>query len=108
MLAGCGLGNGAASLSADDRARWRRQARDWLNAEITAQEILVDTPAATRPSRSSLLSVRDDPEYSLLRDAAQWSKFDADEQAQWLSLWRDIDRLLARIDSHSRVPSTAP
>src|SRR5262249_25650933 len=33
-LAGCGLGKDAGSLSAEERTRWRRQARAWLEADL--------------------------------------------------------------------------
>jgi tetratricopeptide (TPR) repeat protein len=108
MLAASGVGGGAASLSPSERARWRRQAREWLGAEIAAQDKSIDSPGATRPALSNLLRLRDHPEYSLLRDAAKWSEFNADEQAQWLSLWRDIDGVLARLPRPATAPSTAP
>jgi len=110
MLTGCGVGKDATSISADDRARWRRQARQWLRAEVEAQAHLPASTAMTQPANpghAHLRELRDDPDFALLRDAAQWSKFDPDEQSEWFALWREIDRLLARVDKPSTSTSPA-
>src|SRR5262249_48183665 len=41
-LAGCGLGDDGAGLSEAERARWRRQARDWLRADLAVWASTLD------------------------------------------------------------------
>src|SRR3954451_22607542 len=45
-LAGNGLGNDGAALSDAERARCRQQARDWLQADLTAWEKILSNGSA--------------------------------------------------------------
>src|SRR5262249_52830376 len=39
VLAGCGQGNDAGKLDAAERDRWRRQALDWLRADLALRDL---------------------------------------------------------------------
>jgi tetratricopeptide (TPR) repeat protein len=45
-LAGCGQGKDAARMDGEERARWRRQARDWLGADLAWWGKAVDKVSA--------------------------------------------------------------
>ena len=51
-LAGCGLGEDGAKLDEAERARWRRQARDWLRADLAVWALTLDS-GSRRPVHSS-------------------------------------------------------
>src|SRR5262249_18723521 len=55
-LVGCGQGEEAAVLDEAERARWRRQALDWLRADLTLlTQRLHDGPPAARAQAQRLL-----------------------------------------------------
>jgi eukaryotic-like serine/threonine-protein kinase len=98
-LAGCGRGNDQPLLDEASRARWRRSALEWLEADLAAwSKILECGPRPARqPIPGMLRQWRDDPDLSGLRDPAALRKLPEDQQKAWRSLWDRIDALLARI-----------
>jgi hypothetical protein len=46
-LAGCGPGDDAGKLDAAERARWRKQAREWLRADLTVWVKMLDGGSPT-------------------------------------------------------------
>jgi hypothetical protein len=56
-LAGCGNGKDTAKLSGDERAAFRKQALDWLRADLVrGPEALAKLPEAERQSWQKLWS----------------------------------------------------
>src|SRR5262249_6292537 len=49
--AGCGLGADGVKLSGAERARWRRQARDWLRADLAARAKTLDNTSGAARTR---------------------------------------------------------
>jgi tetratricopeptide (TPR) repeat protein len=95
-LASSGKGHDAGKLNDDERTRLRRQALDWLRADLAiyAKQL----PAANAQDRTKLQKqmghwLRDD-DLIALRDAAALAKLAADERAAWLQLWADVEKLL--------------
>jgi hypothetical protein len=97
-LASAGRGDDAGTLDARERARLRRQALDWLRADLHAWARLAsdgnsrdrdDANGALRQWRETidLTSVRHP--WSLLRLAAE-------ERRPWQHFWADVDALRAR------------
>ncbi len=70
-LAGCGQGADASKLGQAERERWRKQARQWLKADLAAWTRKVEAgPAATRGlARRHLTHWRSDPDLAGLREA---------------------------------------
>jgi hypothetical protein len=95
-LAGSGKGHDAGKLNDDERARLRRQALDWLRADLAiyAKQL----PAANALSRTMLQKqmehwLRDD-DLIALRDAAALARLAADEREAWQQLWAEVETLL--------------
>src|SRR5262249_18409084 len=71
-LAGCGLGQDAGELDERERARWRKQALDWLQADLASWDpVLQRNASPIQEAARSYLELRQrDPALAGLRDAA--------------------------------------
>jgi serine/threonine-protein kinase len=97
-LAGCGRGADGAKLSEAERARWRKQAREWLRADLAGLVGWLDgDPAARRGLvRQALTRWRHEPDLACVRDQGELDKLAADERKEYLALWADVAAALAR------------
>src|SRR5262249_42170598 len=97
-LAGCGRGKDADKLDDKERARLRRQALDWLCAELEAQGRLLDK----EPARAAANVARDlqhrlaDPDFAGVREPKQLAKLPEAERPAWRKLWKDVSDMLKR------------
>jgi serine/threonine-protein kinase len=96
--AGCERGEDATGLGEGERKRLRDQAREWLRAELAARARALDTSAAaTREThRLALTRWRSDPDLAGLREPAELGMLPANERKEFITLWADLDDLLAR------------
>jgi Flp pilus assembly protein TadD len=95
VLASAGQGRDAAGLDEKERVAWRRQALEWLQADLAAWEKLAANKAAVR---RQFQHWRKNPDLVSVRDAAALAKLPADERAAWQKLWADVDALLQRVN----------
>jgi hypothetical protein len=92
-LAGCGRGDDAAKLEADEQARLRSLALGWLQEELTqsAQELAANRPAV----QQRLRSWQADLNLAGVRQPDQLAKFPPTEQEAWRRLWAQVAELAA-------------
>jgi tetratricopeptide (TPR) repeat protein len=97
-LAAAGKGEDAAKLQDKERARLRRQALDWLQADLAAW-----TKEATKGSASAKAAVRQtlehwqkDSDLAGVRDKAALAKLPKEEQQAWRKLWADVEAVRKR------------
>jgi tetratricopeptide (TPR) repeat protein len=97
-LAAAGKGEGAAKLDDKQRATLRRQALDWLKADLTAWTRLLDRGAAqARPLAQRMLRHwQRDPDLAALRDKDALAGLPQDQRQAWGRLWADVADLLKR------------
>jgi serine/threonine-protein kinase len=97
-LAGCGLGSDGAKLSMTERSAWRRQACEWLRADLAACTKLLDgqAPDSRILVRNPLVNWKADPDLAGLREASEIDRLSPDEKPEWLALWQAVDTLLSR------------
>ena len=95
--AGCGRGTDAASLDEQERACWRAQAKEWLQADLTDWRRTFETdPTIARALQQRLGEWRSRVELVCIRDRTEIEKLPADERHDWLALWDDVAALLTR------------
>jgi serine/threonine-protein kinase len=90
--AGSGIGDDDVSLDEAERARWRRQAREWLRADLELRTKLLDDASAVGLSLSTWQA---DPSLAGVRDAPALAKLTPDERGDWQHLWADVEALRA-------------
>ncbi len=98
-LAGCGFGtDGAANLSEVERTRWRKQARDWLQADLAAWAKKLDSGFATNRVQvpKILKAWQADADLAGLREQNGLVKLPADERTECLDLWNKVAAVLNR------------
>jgi eukaryotic-like serine/threonine-protein kinase len=97
-LAGCGLGEDGATLDEAERARWRRQARDWVRADLAVWAMTLDSgsPAAHARVRKMLTHWQVDPDHAGLRESSAMDKLSMDERKECVALWQAVGNLLRR------------
>jgi serine/threonine-protein kinase len=98
--AGCGQGTDAAGVEEAERARWLKQAREWLRADLAAWVRLLDTDPATARGvvRKALTRWREDPDLACVREPGELDKLVADERKEYLALWAEVAAVLARTE----------
>jgi serine/threonine-protein kinase len=99
-LAGCGLGDDADKLNETERARWRKQARDWLKADLTlwTKMVATATGSGTAPdlAKKTLTQWKIEPDLAGLREPNALDKLPADERKEYIALWQSVADLLER------------
>jgi serine/threonine-protein kinase len=97
-LAGCGLGKDGAKLGEAQRTRWRKQARNWLQADLAAWATILDSSsrAASLRVRKLLEQWQTDPDLAGLRESSALEKLSAEERKECLTLWQEVGNLLQR------------
>jgi serine/threonine-protein kinase len=98
-LVGCGGGEDGGALSEAERARWRKQARAWLQAELAACAKKLDSrPVADHVQVQQMLPHwQSDPDLAGLREPHALAKLSADERKEWLALWDEVGALISRL-----------
>jgi tetratricopeptide (TPR) repeat protein len=96
-LAGCGAGEDAARLTDADRAALRKQAHDWLRADLDAWRGLLDKdPDKARPVVAQQVQPwLDDPDFNGVRGTDSVGKLPEAERNDWQKLWADVAATLA-------------
>jgi serine/threonine-protein kinase len=97
-LAGCGLGEDGAKLSMAERTIWRRQARDWLRADLAAcARSLESRSEESRVLVKKVLAKwKSDPDLAGLREPSAMDRLSAGERDECQSLWQAVDHVLRR------------
>jgi serine/threonine-protein kinase len=97
-LAGCGQGQDAGGLDAKERARLRRQALDWLRAELEAtRRQLEKEPAEARPVVvQQMQHWLGDPDFAGVRGPDALGRLPEAERPAWEKLWREVEGLRQR------------
>jgi serine/threonine-protein kinase len=96
-LAGCGQGKDDPPLGETAKERSRKQALDWLKADLAAwSKVLQTGPANARKAIvKTLQDWRVDTDLAGLRDTEALKRLTAAEQAACRALWAELDALLA-------------
>jgi tetratricopeptide (TPR) repeat protein len=97
-LAGCGQGEDGDKLSTEERARWREQARAWLQADLALLAGKLDggTAAGRAQVRTKLTRWQADPDLAGLRDPSALDRMTAEEREKCVALWNEVNALLNR------------
>jgi WD40 repeat protein/tetratricopeptide (TPR) repeat protein len=95
VLASAGRGEGAADLTEAERADWRRQALDWLRADLAALKKALDgdPPAAVASVYPAVSAWRADPDLATVRDQPETSRLTREEQEAWAAFWSEVESL---------------
>jgi tetratricopeptide (TPR) repeat protein len=109
-LAGSGQGKDDPPLDEPARVRWRKQALDWLKADVAAwNKILKEgPPQARQPIPETIQHWKTDPDLAALRDPAALAKLPADEQNACRALWANVDATLRRAHNGQAQRSRPP
>jgi serine/threonine protein kinase/Flp pilus assembly protein TadD len=99
--AGCGQGKDIDKLDSGDRARLRRQALDWLRADLEAWgRLLEKAPDKARSAARVTSTLRHwlvDADFAGVREPEALAKLPEAERQPWQKLWGDVAATLARI-----------
>jgi tetratricopeptide (TPR) repeat protein/tRNA A-37 threonylcarbamoyl transferase component Bud32 len=103
-LAGCGQGADGAVTHEQQRRRWRRQALQWLRAELAlwSKQREASKPFLDSAIRQLLANWRGDPHLAGLRDEAELAWLPEDERVAWRRFWFDVRELFERTAKGAR------
>jgi tetratricopeptide (TPR) repeat protein len=103
-LASCGQGEDARSLDDKERARLRRQALDWLQADLAAWgRLLEKEPAKAGPAvMQQMQHWKDDADFVGVRGVETLGRLPAAERPDWQKLWQEVEDLRQRAAAAAR------
>ena len=106
-LAAAGQGEDAAKLDDAERTRLRKQALEWLRADLALRTKQLETgkPADRAEVQQTMRHWQQDTDLAGIRDAAALAKLPADEQKACTQLWADVAALLKKANAPPSLAS---
>jgi tetratricopeptide (TPR) repeat protein len=106
VLAGCGQGNDADKLDTKERARLRRQALDWLRADLKEYRQAMEKSAgkAGPAVAQRMQHWLQDADFAGVRGPASLAQLPEAERQEWQKLWQEVEALR---QSATRQPTAA-
>src|SRR5262249_50517704 len=103
-LAGCGRGRDAAGLNEEERARWRKQAHEWLRADLAllARRLESDTSADRTVVRQTLERWSADARLDGVRGAEALGKLPAAERPGWAEFWAEGEAMRKKVPEETK------
>jgi hypothetical protein len=97
-LAGAGQGQEKPPLDETDKARWRKQATDWLRADLVfwSKQAQSGQPQARAHVSHKLQHWKVDSDLAGIRDEKAIKALPDDEQKACRALWAEVDAVLAK------------
>ncbi|HZV08052.1 MAG TPA: hypothetical protein VE999_23415, partial [Gemmataceae bacterium] len=97
-LAGCGQGEDAMDLDENHCAHLRRQALDWLRADLKAwRSLLAKDQAKAQPVVAKQMQHwQVDPDFAGVRGMEALDKLPQAERMEWQQLWQEVETLRHR------------
>ncbi len=92
-LAGCGKGKDASGLDDNERARLRKQALDWLRADLTAWRNVLEKDKTAPVVGQHMQHWLDDADFNGVRGAEALAKLPEAERGDWQRLWEEVAAL---------------
>lgn len=105
--AGCGQGEDSGELDDAERSRWRRQALDWLTAELAAWSKPGAWPPGVHTAAKEMRDWRKTRELSGVRGDALAKLPDA-ERVAWQKFWADVEALKKHCEEPAAAAKPAP
>jgi tetratricopeptide (TPR) repeat protein len=104
--AGCGQGQDADRLDEQEKSRLRRQALNWLQADLAVLSRQAQSRLA--PSRAAVQQVlrmwQRDVGLAGVRDPAALAKRPEEEREAWRKLWREVEMVLDKASTPTKGP----
>ena len=99
-LAAAGQGEDAAKLDENERARLRKQAVDWLRADLIlrTKQLEGSQPADRDQVQLNLRHWQMESDLAGIRDEAGLVELPEAERDQWHALWGEVEALLKRAE----------
>jgi tetratricopeptide (TPR) repeat protein len=99
-----GQGEDAAQVDEKERARWRRQALDWLRADLNAYGKLLDGGKVEDRTlvRQRLRHWQRDADLSAIRETTERAKLPPDERQAYEKLWADVAALVKKAGQETK------
>jgi serine/threonine protein kinase/Tfp pilus assembly protein PilF len=98
--AAAGHDKDAGDLPEAERQHWRKQALEWLGAELAAWAMWLEkNPASKDGLAKTLRHWQSDNDLASVRDQNLLAKLTSREQASWRRFWADVNALLERTKS---------
>jgi serine/threonine-protein kinase len=109
-LAGCGLGKDGDKSSETERTRWRKQAREWLQADLAMWAAKLDSgaPLERDLARRMLTNWQTDPDLAGLREPSALDELSADERKDCLAMWQELRAALKATIKRQETATLAP
>jgi serine/threonine-protein kinase len=112
-LAGCGRAKDDPPLDEAAQAGLRRQALDWLKAELAAWSKVADAgaPEGRAAAAAALAHWRRDSDLAGIRDDDALARLPEAERTAWRALWAEADALLAPVGdagAKGKAPTQPP
>ncbi len=104
-LTGSGQGMDAEGLNDKERTRWRKQALDWLRADLAAYEkkAVNGTPEDRDFVKLRLTLIwQKAPALAGIRDQESLAKLSAEEREACQKLWADVETLLKKVQEKTK------
>jgi hypothetical protein len=104
LAARAGQGEDAAKLDHLERTRLRRQALDWLRADLAlrTKQLESGAPADRAEAQKALRHWQKDPDLAGIRVQAALAKLPEEDRAACVKLWADVAELLKRAEETAK------